>query len=30
MPLKKEVYGPILKELADWGIRFDERVNQEN
>jgi saccharopine dehydrogenase-like NADP-dependent oxidoreductase len=30
MPLKKEVYGPILKELADWGIRFDERVNLES
>jgi saccharopine dehydrogenase-like NADP-dependent oxidoreductase len=30
MPLKNEVYGPILKELADWGIRFDERVNRES
>jgi saccharopine dehydrogenase-like NADP-dependent oxidoreductase len=30
MPLKKEVYGPILHELADWGIRFDERVNLES
>jgi saccharopine dehydrogenase-like NADP-dependent oxidoreductase len=29
MPLKKEVYAPILHELADWGIRFDERVTKE-
>ncbi len=28
--LEKEVYGPILHELADWGIRFDERVNLES
>ena len=29
MPLKQEVYQPILHELADWGIRFDERVTLE-
>ncbi len=26
LPMKKEVYAPILAELADWGIRFDERI----
>jgi saccharopine dehydrogenase-like NADP-dependent oxidoreductase len=28
LPMKKEVYGPILDELADWGIRFDERITE--
>lgn len=28
LPMKKELYGPILSELSKWGVRFDERVNQ--
>lgn len=25
LPIKKEIYAPILKELEDYGIRFDEK-----
>ncbi len=28
LPMRKEVYAPILAELADWGIRFDERLTE--
>lgn len=28
LPMRKEVYAPILRELADWGIRFDERLTK--
>ena len=28
LPMRKEVYAPILAELADWGIRFDERLSE--
>ncbi|MDG1252607.1 MAG: saccharopine dehydrogenase C-terminal domain-containing protein [Schleiferiaceae bacterium] len=30
LPMRKEVYAPILRELADWGIRFDERETKIN
>lgn len=28
LPMRKEVYAPILAELAEWGIRFDERLSE--
>ncbi|CAI8299871.1 MAG: Uncharacterised protein [Owenweeksia sp. TMED14] len=28
LPMRKELYQPILKELSEWGIRFDERVTE--
>ena len=30
LPMDKEVYAPILSELSKWGVRFDERIVEED